>query len=240
MAPPQPYRIETRISRRARRLRLEMYGADAVRLIIPHGCPEPVAPRFLAGQQQWIARQQQRWHLRPKTLPQSAAPWDGIAPLPWGGQRLPVRHRHGDVPDLRLEDDGFVAFSHRDAHIKAALWTTLARRCLATATRAQAEALIRVEAARMGAHPAGLRISDTRAQWGSCSARGIIQLCWRLGCAPPEVMRYVVIHELAHLRHRHHGPAFWNRVAAYCPDHALHRAWLRREGPALMALLPLG
>lgn len=52
-------------------------------------------------------------------------------------------------------------------------------------------------------------------------------------------MRYVVIHELCHLRHRNHSPRFWALVASFCPDYATHRAWLRREGPALMRLLPL-
>ena len=53
-------------------------------------------------------------------------------------------------------------------------------------------------------------------------------------------MRYVVIHELCHLRHRNHGPQFWTLVAAHCPSYRAHRAWLRQEGAALMRLLPKG
>ena len=116
----------------------------------------------------------------------------------------------------------------------------LARRALIAEACRTAEHLLHAARAETGLHPTGLRVSDTRAQWGSCSARGVVQLCWRLVCAPPEVMRYVVIHELCHLRHRNHGPQFWALVAAHCPSYSAHRAWLRQEGAALMRLLPKG
>jgi predicted metal-dependent hydrolase len=58
-----------------------------------------------------------------------------------------------------------------------------------------------------------------------------------LTLAPAEVFRYVVIHELAHLRHRNHGPRFWSLVERQMPDFDLHRRWLREHGAALHAVL---
>jgi predicted metal-dependent hydrolase len=53
---------------------------------------------------------------------------------------------------------------------------------------------------------------------------------WRLVHAPPDVLVYVVVHELAHLREMNHSPRFWALVEAYCPDFQRNSAWLKREG----------
>jgi predicted metal-dependent hydrolase len=58
-------------------------------------------------------------------------------------------------------------------------------------------------------------------------------LSMRLALAPPEVFRYVAVHELCHLRWRGHGKRFWDLVARQLPDHAQARDWLRRHGAAL-------
>lgn len=51
--------------------------------------------------------------------------------------------------------------------------------------------------------------------------------------APPQVVDYVVVHELAHLRQPNHSPAFWDEVAKMMPDYAHHRAWLKKNGSRL-------
>lgn len=79
----------------------------------------------------------------------------------------------------------------------------------------------------MGLYPAKVSIRDTRSRWGSCSSAGNISLSWRLVMAPPEVMNYVIIHELAHLRYMNHSQAFWRLVAQYCPDFKQCQNWLR-------------
>ena len=54
--------------------------------------------------------------------------------------------------------------------------------------------------------------------------------------APPEVLDYVAAHEVCHLLEMHHGAAFWRRVESVMPDYVTHRAWLRREGDALLRI----
>ena len=243
--PPEPapaYRLETRISARARRLRIEVRSADTVTLVLPRRCSMPQAQAFLAQHQAWIERQRQRLQARPAVPAAAAAPWNGHTPLPLRGEWLPVTHAAHRYrrPALRLQDGQWVLLSHPDQPPDHAALTPLARRALIAEACRTAEHLLHAARAETGLHPTGLRVSDTRAQWGSCSARGVVQLCWRLVCAPPEVMRYVVIHELCHLRHRNHGPQFWTLVAAHCPSYRAHRAWLRQEGAALMRLLPKG
>ncbi len=84
--------------------------------------------------------------------------------------------------------------------------------------------------------PARLVVSDSRSQWGSCTARGRISLNWRLMQARPAVVDYVVAHELAHLRHMNHSPRFWETVSSACPDYPRLRAELRDNDTAYRSL----
>jgi predicted metal-dependent hydrolase len=97
----------------------------------------------------------------------------------------------------------------------------------------EARRLLDEEAARLGLRYAGLRIRDPRTRWGSCGPDGHIMLSLRLVMAPPEVFRYVVVHELCHLRWRGHGPRFWALVEKQMPSYDKARRWLRKHGAAL-------
>lgn len=78
-----------------------------------------------------------------------------------------------------------------------------------------------------------LRVSNARTRWGSCSSTGVISLSWRLMMAPPRVIDYVMLHELAHLRQANHSAKFWAIVAGMMPDYKAQRAWLKVSGYAL-------
>ena len=83
-------------------------------------------------------------------------------------------------------------------------------------------------AARMGVSPASMRISGAATRWGSCSGKGNLNFSWRLMMAPSEVIDYVVVHELAHLREMNHSPRFWAIVADTMPEYQTHRVALKR------------
>lgn len=75
-----------------------------------------------------------------------------------------------------------------------------------------------------------LRLSSARTRWGSCSHHGGIALNWRLIFMPPDVVDYVVAHELAHLKEMNHSPRFWSVVEQLCPDWRARRLALRQLG----------
>lgn len=79
---------------------------------------------------------------------------------------------------------------------------------------------------KMKVRPASIRFSSQKTRWGSCSAAGRITLDWRLVFAPPEVIDYVIVHELAHLRHFDHSPKFWALVATHVPFMEARKQWL--------------
>lgn len=82
----------------------------------------------------------------------------------------------------------------------------------------------------MDVQPGPLTIRDYKSRWGSCSADGSIRFNWRIMIAPPEIVDYVVVHELAHLREMNHSPRFWAHVKAVLPDLDQHRQWLKQNG----------
>lgn len=80
----------------------------------------------------------------------------------------------------------------------------------------------------MGLYPTQVRITSAKTRFGSCSNKGHICFSWRLMQYPPEAIDYVVVHELAHLKHMDHSPAFHALVASVLPDHKQRRALLRK------------
>ncbi len=82
-------------------------------------------------------------------------------------------------------------------------------------------------AQRMGLKPAGVRITSARTRFGSCSAQNRLCFSWRLMDYPDAAVDYVVVHELAHIVHKNHGPRFWALVEQYMPDYRARRALLR-------------
>lgn len=83
-------------------------------------------------------------------------------------------------------------------------------------------------AAQLGVPVPALALSSARTRWGSCSLKTGIRLNWRLIHFPPAIVDYVVVHELAHLRHMNHGPRFWSLVEVGCPDYRAARVELQR------------
>jgi predicted metal-dependent hydrolase len=85
----------------------------------------------------------------------------------------------------------------------------------------------------MNAHPRQIKITNARQRWGSCSVRGRVNFAWRLVMAPPEIIDYVVVHELAHLLRHDHSAAFWQIVETVLPDYKNRRIWLKEKGRLL-------
>lgn len=87
---------------------------------------------------------------------------------------------------------------------------------------------------KLGVEPRRLELRNQRTRWASCSTRKTFSFNWRLMMAPPAVIDYVVVHELAHLKERHHNRRFWNEVRKHVPDYQNHVEWLNANSSRLI------
>ena len=104
-----------------------------------------------------------------------------------------------------------------------------------------AEKILRIKtmewSEKIGVMPEKIRIKEQKTRWGSCSSLRAVNYNWRIIMSPPEVIDYLVVHELCHLKFLNHSVGFWRLVARYLPDFKLHRAWLKSNGNLLWGIL---
>jgi predicted metal-dependent hydrolase len=78
-----------------------------------------------------------------------------------------------------------------------------------------------------------IRINGAKTRWGSCGPKGSLNFPWRLVMAPLDVIDYVIVHELVHLRVRNHSPRYWEAVQRIMPDYKERLNWLHENGHRL-------
>ncbi|MBM4351392.1 MAG: M48 family metallopeptidase, partial [Deltaproteobacteria bacterium] len=86
---------------------------------------------------------------------------------------------------------------------------------------------------RMHLSPKGIKITSAQSRWGSCSRDNRLSFSWRMIMAPLNVIDYILIHELAHIKEKNHSGRFWNYLESFLPDYRKHRLWLKENGPRL-------
>lgn len=88
----------------------------------------------------------------------------------------------------------------------------------------------------MNVTPEGIKITSAKTRWGSCSGTNHLNFSWRLIMCPPEVVDYVVVHELCHILHKNHSRSFWESVGLVDVAYQEHEQWLK-ENRRLMEVL---
>lgn len=82
-------------------------------------------------------------------------------------------------------------------------------------------------AAQMGLVYEAVKLSNARTSWGTCTSKRVLRFSWRLVLCPTEMLDYVVVHELSHIRHMNHSREFWGCVESVMPDYKKRRKWLK-------------
>lgn len=78
----------------------------------------------------------------------------------------------------------------------------------------------------MGVSPKGIKITEAKSRWGSCSQTNNLNFAWRLVMCPISVIDYVIVHELSHIAFKNHSKLFWIRVKTVLPNYKEQQAWL--------------
>ncbi|MFH0803010.1 MAG: SprT family zinc-dependent metalloprotease [bacterium] len=79
--------------------------------------------------------------------------------------------------------------------------------------------------------PAGFKLGNATRRWGSCNGKGEVRVTWQVVMAPMELVDYVIVHELCHLKHCNHSKRFWRLLGSILPDYEERRRRLRKDGP---------
>ena len=149
--------------------------------------------------------------------------------MPLFGEPLAVRHRQGARGTVWREG-AEIHVAGRPEHLPRRL-----RDWLTARLRERLLPLVAEKAARIGRPVKRITVRDTRSRWGSCGPDGSLSFSWRLALAPPDVVDYLVAHEVAHLAHMNHGARFWALARDLC-DGPIEKpqAWLKKHGEVLL------
>jgi len=237
------YRFEERISAKARNIRLEVRPDRSVVLVYPRWTPRAEALAFFRSRESWVREKlvelEQQAAAYPPPPPQR---WDGQDFIHLRGQTLPLRLEPARLrsASVRIEPTRVVVFAPPEWRGQARKLDQALRQAMIHQARLDARQHLDAWAPAIGVRYRELRINDPQTLWGSCNPGAVICLSWRLVMAPPEVFRYVAVHELCHLVHLDHSPRFWGLVRKHMPDYEAHKAWLRDHGQQLHGWLPRG
>ena len=199
-----------RVSPRARRLTARVHVGGRVEIVVPVGVNAHAVRDFVQRFTPWINR-------KVAAMRCFVAPTEPVPPaidFAFTGEHLGVEWRRG--PHRMLEQQGSRLLLQ--APDDSAARTLLQAWLKGAAEQRLAPQLLQL-AADLKYSVSRVSIRCQRTRWGSCSTAGTISLNCCILFQPPEVLRYLLIHELSHTRHMNHSRAFWQCVGRCCPDY---------------------
>ena len=223
-----------RSSLRARRISARVFRDGRVEIVVPLRARAPDVARFVSQHRAWIERARQR---ALRALPGGVA---ALRVLPVADISLPALDETWTLHHQAAAGSARLRWAPHALQLRAAPadqegMRAVLVRWLRERMRVTAERLLPPLAANMDVDYATVRIGCQRSRWGSCSRRGTVSLNCCLLFQRPEVLRYLLVHELAHRRHMNHGARFWRVVERHEPqwrqlDRELSAGWRQVPG----------
>ncbi len=212
----------TRSKRRTIALVIERDGSLTIRA--PLRAPQAQIQQFIHDKTDWITRTREKLK---SIVPTPAREYTDGEKFPVLGSLFDLKLVKPQRPSLQF-DNGFNLSSAAQKKGAAIFTRWYKERALEILTN-------RVDqyARQYKFNPKQIKINSAKTRWGSCSPNGTLNFTWRLVMAPLEVIDYVVVHELAHLRVKDHSSKFWNVVESIYPEYKKQRKWLREHGEKL-------
>jgi len=212
-----------RVSKRARNLRIQVFPHGGVEIVVPRAASKRELALFVAEHSAWITKTQQEYmHKRggEKLLPERIE-------LPAIDEQFLPSYFEGARPSVRENGNSLVVFAPGKApeHIWPVLQNWLKRKA-----RKHLSAELTHLSRETQLYPQRLQVRLQQTRWGSCSPSGTISLNAAVLLRSQEEMRYVIIHELCHLKHMNHSKRYWRLVESFEPayksiDRRLAGAW---------------
>jgi len=216
-----PYKV--RVSNRTRSIGLKVSHEEGLVITVPRSFDIRLLPSILNEKRGWIERAMRK-------LTESPPP-PAIMP-----EQIDVRLRNETWKVVYIfEERKTTTLTEKPHHVLIIKGNTrsklVVKRLIKTWIRKRAEELLPdwldSISQKIDIYAQGLSIRDQRTRWGSCSPQNAISLNQKLILLPPQLVEYVIIHELCHTQVHSHSKKFWSRVANYLPDYQARRKLLR-------------
>jgi len=221
-----PFSYTVRTSPRAKYVRLSVDLHNGLEVVVPRGFDHHRIPNILADKKKWITKQLERSKRLQPDIPGRILPetidFKGISEQ-WKVRYVPVEettYSIHETPDHGLDLCG------PDRHVPT--MASLLNNWLIFKGKKHLPGWV-ASLARQYDFPriSRIQIRNQKTRWGSCSARKTISLNAKLLFISPELVKYILIHELCHLVHLNHSPAFWSIVEKHMPDFRIHEEHLK-------------
>lgn len=214
---------------RSKKLRLHINGRGEVKLTAPKRASDRLIKQFIRSQSNWIKTKLAEINQKPKL-----EIYDGATLNILGEEyEIELKQLPGSKPKVYFDDTSsqLVIFSANPAQ-KQLLREELEKHLRALAKREISERVSK-KAEEMGLRYGRITIREQTSRWGSCSSQGNLNFNWKLILAPLQVLDYVIVHELAHIKELNHSSKFWQIVSTYHPSYRQDKNWLRQKGIGL-------
>ena len=202
---------------RARRYLLRLRPDGTARVTIPRGGTHTEARQFVERHRGWLEKQ----FLRIQARPAHPAGWHVGADIWFRGELVPLESVGNGL--IRFGGETLVV-----ADTAADLRPFIEQHLRQMAAR-ELPPLVMERAAQHQLSVLRVTVRNQKSRWGSCSRRRTISLNWRLIQTPDLVRDYIILHELAHLRHMNHSDRFWQEVERLCPNYQAAKRWLKNR-----------
>lgn len=222
--------VRVRESARAGTARIIVGPRRPLEVIIPRGTGDAEVDEFLEQKRDWVERKVAAAREIAARPPQLGLDRPGVVWL--AGEEVPAVQQDGGRSVAMLSDGRLVVTEANNDAAKAI------ERWYRREARRRIHEVASREAARLGLRYESIAIRDPRTRWGSCSRKGNLSFSWRLAATPPEVLEYVIVHELCHLREPSHQKPFWRLLESAHPGWQEQARWLRVHGQELHDYTP--
>lgn len=201
---------------------IDMYGN--IELRVPKQPKEEYILKILEEKYEWIVKKSEE--MKEKTMGYKEKTYTHGETFLYLGKEYPIQIYQAGADEKNhtiFKDNTLLVYvkEHNDIQVKEALKRFYNQQC-----KALIEQRVSYFQKQLRVKPKSIKLTSSKANWGTCNSKKEITFNWRLIMAPQEVMDYVVVHELCHLIHMNHDRSFWRLVGQVIKDYEKQQSWL--------------
>ncbi len=225
-----------KVSKRRRSIGFQV-RPGGITVTVPLGLEQRLLAEALAAKYAWLVAKQEQLQERideAKALPDQLRDGDQ---WPLFGDWLPIRISEAKHHSISLANEAIeLVFTSRQRSqaCRWRLWQQWYRQQALAFVQQRLDYWLGQMEAELSVQPASIKVRQYSSRWGSCNSRAELTFNYLLAMAPKDVFDCVVVHEMCHLKHLHHGAEFWQLVTSYCPAWQTQRQWLKQHGSGLL------